>query len=294
MAGDVFSQFINVLQFSSGRRRFAYAQTIAILKELKQKALTTFAEHGIQHDERVAATEQQYYAERASRSGTRAAAIDIDNHFDRTLGALSDQLGNLASLFAPTTDTGRRARKLALAIFPQGAGAVTHSSFEDELAAGDDIVKQLRGPFASDVKELGLKPVADELERTLASFRAALPKEPVQRLGFDAVRAARAGGQRHFERFIAKLLASDELSDANRARVLAPIAEQNARIRSFYAHHRSVPDVNPATGEELPAPADATPPVAPPAPSAQVPVAAPAPAATTGASNGGSAPDQNP
>lgn len=278
MSGDVYSEFINVLHFSTGRRRFAYAESAAILKAQKQKALAAFAEQGIRKDEQVAATERQFYAERASANGSRSAAVDVDNHFDRTLGALSAQLANFTTLFAPDTDTGRRARELSLAIFPEGAGTIAHSSFEDELATGADIVKQLRGPFAADVKALGLAPLADELERTLASFRAALPQEPTERLGFDAVRAARAGGQRHLERFIAKLLASDELSDAERARALAPIVEQNARIRSYFAQHRSVPDVNPVTGVELPAPADPAPPVAPPAPAA-APPAAGAPAA---------------
>ena len=250
------SELINILQFSTGRRRYACAQVLAVLEELKQQAMVSFVKDSLAADEKTAELERRYYADRAASAGRGPVAVHLDNHLDRVVGALSERIDGLISVFDATQDTGKRARALKLEVFPNGGGALTHSSFEEALSTAHHLVKQLRGLLAGDVAALHLGLLVDELESTTRSFQVALHEEPKVPVGFDAVRAARASGQRRLERLIAKLLASDDLDGTQRARALAPILEQNARIRSYYTRRRPVPEVDPVSGQELPVAGD--------------------------------------
>ena len=96
------------------------------------------------------------------------------------------------------------------------------------------------------------------MQKVLIKYRQLLDTPIASGLKFADVKAARTTGQTLMLQAIAMALAkypSDNATDLNeRATLIGPILRQNETIGQYLKSRRIVPDVNPETGEEVPAP----------------------------------------
>jgi hypothetical protein len=129
-------------------------------------------------------------------------------------------------------------------------------SFVEESVMVKDNVTRFVGDLAPTVNSLGLTLNVNRLVTVAAEYEAALAN--VETIEFGKVKAARVVGQDYLLRLTAKIMGTiDEPSGPQaetRAALLAPILKQNQAISDHIPARRSVPDVNPKTGEEEPAP----------------------------------------
>jgi hypothetical protein len=134
---------------------------------------------------------------------------------------------------------------------------MTSLGFVDELAAVENILTAFDADLAPSVAELGLTRLAKRLAKLAVEYRSALDAPEPEVVRFGEIRAARAQGQQHLLQAVAQILGKhwrDTPEDvAARAALMAPILKQNEAIRQSLRTQRPVEDIDPVTGEVLPA-----------------------------------------
>lgn len=244
--------WISLAAFSPGRAEYALGQ-MAALPEVSGDAALAEAVRGA-----TAAADALYELEarwrtRQVTSKARGNAAELDAVLDRLLGLISQQLQARIGLL-PAKDALRLQGEAFLrAQLPGGAGPVVNLAYEDELRA----IKRLLAAFATDegralAEAFEVAGLVRQLGEAAPKFEQELRSATPETLQFDEVRTARADLQHALAWLVARCCATfGSPADAPRlARVLDPLADQQARLRALRATRRRVVDVNPTTGEE--------------------------------------------
>ncbi len=243
------ASYVNLYIFTVGRRLFALRKVLAIPS--LREALVTHVEMAITHDKETRVMLHRW-AQQKTGPVRKSEARSIDHKIDATLGAIQDVLkGPQKSL--PREHPERQAAETLLAeLFPQGVGVHTMQSHVDQLSANDLVLGVLeQSEHAATIEARGLLTYVMRLKELNASFREQLERDKAPELAFDTVEAQDALGQEYLLKAFIKIL--DEDDDATRSKLAAPILEQNEAIGEHLRRRRTVPDVDPETGEELPA-----------------------------------------
>ena len=248
-------QYFSVYQFPTGRRLFAMRQTAQLAARLGLTEIQRFAEQAVEQAQRTAALEASWRRSRSTQVGRRKRAGSIDAELDRCLGGLAKHLDSMVHTFGDE-GIGARAGQLLASILPEGPAAITHMSYENELAAAEVVLRDLKEKHAEAVVALGLVPFVERLAALVSQFREALTEESVREISYDQIRQAQAEGQEAMLRVVAKMIAdfpgTSPEQTARRQELLAPIQAQNRRLSERYASRRGLSDIDPQTGEELP------------------------------------------
>jgi hypothetical protein len=259
---------LKLYAFTTGRRLFAMAQVKKAATDAGFKELADHTDVCIAYDSGVREIEARWDGRgpRRVQFGPEVRAVDL--MVDGVLGAIHDTLqGQIKGL--PLVDPlAASARKLLAEVFPKGLVAVTSKAFVEELAQVDRIVGVLQAPaWGPTVKDLGLSHHVTRLVDLAKQYRAVLDVPP-KKMTYDEVKEARAKGQQLMLQAVAMILGrhpSDSDADqAGRAALLTPVLRQNEAIRQALRAKRPVEDVDPGTGEPVPAPAEGAKPVATP------------------------------
>ncbi|MDI3291208.1 hypothetical protein [Polyangium sp. 15x6] len=254
------SDFIQLVQFPTGRRTYTFYRVYDIAIALSAPAIAALAAEAIVADEKTLALEQRWATKR--RAGTPSAkqlrdqkALQrVDIQLDNALSGLRGAGESLLKGADEDEDKELIAdvESLLHAIFPNGVAAITNAPYDVELALVKAIVGKLQGDLAPLVEKLGLGVNAARIAKLAQKYDEAL--KAVDNLDFGVVKAAREAGQNYLLRIVAKILGTyDEPTGDHpqkRAALLAPVIKQSEAIRSHIRARRSAPDVDPKTGEE--------------------------------------------
>jgi hypothetical protein len=171
----------------------------------------------------------------------------------------------ISRVLEPGDPLGPRIEAMLQALFPAGLTAVTLLSYVEELAQIDRILKAAAG-HRETIAAIGAERVVARLTTLVQEFRAALETGPEQPVAYDVVRAASMSCQNLLLQVTVAILGkyrTSELAQAEaRALLLQPILVQNDAIGQYLRARRAVPDVDPATGNEVPESAPVVPPPA--------------------------------
>lgn len=242
--------------FSTGRRIFAMTETKKVVAEKGHTVLAAHCDACIAHDRDALEVEARWSTDKdAPQYATEAKQVDI--LVDVALGALRDSIDAEVRDAAPGDALGAEAALLAQELFPNGLTAVTQATFPEELAQLQRIIARLQSArWSTVVQELGLARRLTRLVQLESRYAAAIAA-PVAAVTFADVRNIRATGQTLMLQAVAMILGlhpSESAADiAAREELLAPILRQNEAIRVYLRNRRSVEDVNPDTGEVIPA-----------------------------------------
>lgn len=250
---------ITIYSFSTGRRLFAFRQLLA-LTQSPAYSFPTLEAHltaALTHDHLTRDLERRYATSPAPSPNRITEAKRVDILVDRTLSSIRDT----AVAQAAGADEGdpiiATSEKFVRSVFPKGVNDLTSLGFVDELAAVENILTAFNTDLAPSVAELGLTRLAKRLAKLAVEYRAALDAPDPAVVRFGEIRAARAQGQQHLLQAVAQILGkhwSDTPGDVTaRAALLAPILKQNEAIRQSLRTQRPVEDIDPVTGEVLPA-----------------------------------------
>ena len=248
------SPYFDLYDFPTGRRLFALGEMRERAESVDDEELVEVIDRALEVNRRVRNLEGQWRHARSVDARTRKRAAQIDNDLDRAVGALHTQIKAVASLFADEPK-GRIASVMREELFPDGAGAITRMSFEEELSAVKYLLERLTTEWSGDLADLEIKSTVEKLSSLAGAFEDAL-SQPSRSTTWDEVREARSRGQETMLHAVAMVLGkfgTDE-DDAveTRQQLLAPIRNQNERIGDLHRRQRAVPDVDPETGEPEP------------------------------------------
>jgi hypothetical protein len=138
----------------------------------------------------------------------------------------------------------------------------TSLRYEDQKAAVDELIERMRTEFAAEIVKLALEPFVAQLELVNADYGARLSGVKTNAVTYDQVQQAHRAGLHAYFKVILHIW-NDYIDDPEtRAKLLAPIDEQDARVSAYYRRSGVAPEVDPETGEildedELDASADA-------------------------------------
>jgi hypothetical protein len=246
--------YFSFYQFPTGRRLFAMRGVVERARKRQLGALENLAREAADQARHAAELESAWRRSRRTEEGRRHRANEIDVQLDRVLGGMAAHLGAAVHTFGEN-GTGARASALLARLFPEGAAAITRLSYENELAAAEVVLRDLKGPYADDAAAIGLAPFVERLEGLTREFRHALKQESTREIHYDTIRQAHTEGQEAMLRVVAKILGDysgpGEEETQLRRELLGPVLSQQRRLRERYTSRRPPVDVNPETGEEI-------------------------------------------
>lgn len=255
------ADYVALYRFSTGRRLFTLSQLRARAAERGDETLVQRIDEAIEHDRETVRLEGLWEKARRQTSRARGRAVELDQRIDRLLGAMHTTVSVLLSTLPPESERARRARGFLDRFFPAGAAAIVNSAFEDQLAVLEHMTEALGAMDRAALDELNVAHFARELAELTPQFKTEL-SQPSEGFRFDKLRAARDRGHRNLLVLVATIIAqhpgSEPAEVGARRALLAPIAEQNARIRAARRRAPRGPDVevDPQTGEEIDRPGD--------------------------------------
>ena len=250
-----FERAISLYDFPSGRRLHALSETAAVTKREDFKQLSDLLDDAVPHERstyKLSAQWRQARLERTPRFG--AEAVNLDRRIDSALAAADRVLeGHQAAAESAEADSIEALRD---ELFPGGVLSSIRLSFIEALAELERILQLIDGKHKARLKELALEWLAVRVRPLYESFRAVVREHKEAALDYGELRAALAKGQNYLLRAVACVYGcynSDSADDiAARKRFLHEIFKQNDAIAKHRRGRRSVPDIDPETGEEEP------------------------------------------
>lgn len=252
--------FISVGRLTTGRTIFALEQMQQVPEVAASPLLVDSIGAVLQRARAVRAVNTQWHLQ-LGRPTRRGQAFEYDVQIDHTLGGVDGQclslIGGLAS-DSPVAQLagGFRARRM-----PRGLTGITQLPFEDELEEVETFLACTTGDGedVAAVQKLGLTPYIERLVELVPKFKAELANHPREGgLSFDQVRATREALHIELCFLVADVVSAFKRQPAVLAQALRPLRDQLARMAALRAGRRKVVvDVEPGTGAEVMAPAEA-------------------------------------
>ena len=180
----------------------------------------------------------------------REGIAEVDARADRALSQLARAIANWAELELDHPNR-QMARTMQAALFPEGVAVTTSLRYEDQNAAIDELLVRLQSDYTSQIDALGLQIYVTQLTRVNAEYTERLSGLKTNAITYDQVQEAHRVG---LEAYFAVILRvwNDYLHDpATRATLLAPVDEQEERVRAYFKRRRIAPPIDPETGEVL-------------------------------------------
>lgn len=229
MATPVHTRIQKLRQLPPGRAHQAASNLARVAGPLGYDALTPYADAVREAARTYVGLRTRRFGERKARG--EGAAAKIDRVVDVRVGFIYDTVARYA-VDLPGTDEADIAERLLRRHFPRGLKAVVQAPYEEELIQVESIVRSLTGDEAEAARRLTITHHVAALEELLPRYAASLDKQ--ERVSPAALKAAWQGVHTSVLElaFAVVILVRDE---AHRARILAPIFEQDRRLAAVYA-----------------------------------------------------------
>ena len=253
-------RLLSIYRFPSGRRLHALEETERLAREDGFKELATLLAEAVEHERhthRVSAEWRQARIDRTPRFGEEA--MELDRQIDSALGAVNRALEGHEAVARGAA--AQSIRDLREALFPGGVVESISLSFVEEMVEVDRILDLVEGKYKQQLADLALATWGEDLRELSEQFRAVIRERKEATLDYGDVRAARSKGQEYLLRTVALIIGRHAgVGDADvsaRNRLLGPILAQDDAIGAHRRSRRTVPDIDPQTGQELPVDLDA-------------------------------------
>ncbi len=251
------ADLLQMRRFTSGRAAFAAKSVRDLAKKGQEADIEKDAQAVIDSAQTALGMRREWAKGLAEASGARGGgkAIELDNRLDRLVSAIYNNTHGFVRSLSADAPEAKQANELLSNLFPRGVADITNKAFEDESAAVQLLLQDLRGRFAPHAQALGLTPLITQLAQVHDAFSSALAQETPARVSHDEVTAAENTTQELLAGLIISISAKHRGSDpkvvARRTELLAPILDQDERILDSLRRRRPVSDVDPDTGREV-------------------------------------------
>ena len=248
------SEFMNVYTFPPGRREFVLRSMAEVARRLGLKDLAKGMQQAVEHENKLRDMERALAADRARSTPPRLR--ELDPELDLTIGAMYRQLSEAVAVLKGTPRA-EAAERILGDLLPEGAAAVVHLAYPEQAAECESVRSKLQREYADDVRVAGIQPYVDRMAVLTPEYVSLVKEYKTGReITLDEVRAAREQGQENLLVALVKVLGryADPTPENIQARseLLAPFRFHTEAIRRYYQSRRSVRDVDPNTGDEVP------------------------------------------
>ena len=190
---------------------------------------------------------------RTMTSIARGDAVAVDRVVDAQVAAI-EAIVRGAKVGDDNEPNVKLARELHKEVFPAGVGAITRKAFEIELGLVDAMIDRFVTDLSHHVTELGLERHVERLTRLADEYRTELLFEEMGKIEFKVVEDARKLLHAYTQKAVVAafyVLDSDDAATQEKlAHILAPLADQQARVFALNSAKRKAKDVNARTGKE--------------------------------------------
>lgn len=263
MISEMFALYV----LPTGRRSFALRGVAELAQVAGLQTIEAEAKALLEREASLGALEASWASSSASNKSDGGAELrSLDGDIDRMVSGIRDTAETRLRSLPRGLQKSRGAaiQAFLLKYFPNGVQAITNQSYPEEYEAVLAMTKAIRDEDAAIVDLLGLKPFLEDIEALMPAYLAAI-KAAAKSSGavvFKDLAARRAEAHESYCLLVAHILAGVE-NAAERAKVLQPVLDQQAAMRSFYSRRASVQDVDAETGEPVGEPAPGGGPAAP-------------------------------
>jgi hypothetical protein len=251
------ADLLQMRRFTSGRAAFAAKLVRDLARARKEEDIEEDSQEVIDSAQTALGKRREWAKGLAEASGARGGgkALELDNRLDRLVSAIYNNAHGFVRSLEPDAPEAKQANELLSNLFPRGVADITNKAFEDEAAAVQLLLKDLRGRFAPHSRALGLTALVTQLAQVHDAFSSALGQTAPTRVSHDEVTATENATQELLAGLIVSISAKHRGTDptvvARRTELLAPILDQDERILDSLRRRRPVSDVNPETGQEV-------------------------------------------
>ncbi len=253
MSALPLTEVLDFYQFTPGRRIHAARRVKEIAADIGHPTIESRANAVIVHDTQTLKLTRKWRHSRTIRAGSRTMATELDSAVDRCMGAIFRATNEWLDNFGDHSPDAERVQQFLAYHFPEGVGEITTLPSEDKSAYGYDLLNQFDDAW-SDIPELiAVGQYVARLRELLDQYEEALRQTETRPVEYEDVRAAQHRGEDLMSRLVVKILGDfSEKTDEDahiRNRLMAPIIEQNERIKESHKRRSQLRDVDPETGE---------------------------------------------
>lgn len=250
---------MKLYNFPTGRRLHALLEVARRAMALVATPVVEHANRAIAHDSQVRNMEATFEAADRNRHGAEAKVFD--QQVDRGVTGVEAHLDAQIRVYGKDSDRGRSAARVRRELLPGGAGAITRLSFvkqHQRVAALLVKADQPGTPLQAAVQSIPELPaMLAQLAVLNEQYGASLQDYDRGRPTHAEITEAQAIGRDLLAEVAAVIVAHyagqpDRLAERNS--LLEPILRQNEEISLARRRRRTLRDVDPDTGNELPAP----------------------------------------
>jgi hypothetical protein len=248
MTTAALADLFTLYRFTPGRRLYALRRTRERLAP--NDPLLADIDAAIEVDKKTLELLTRWQTQRRSTDNWPQEALQLDREHDRLWAALQRACHAIAVGYGPDSPQGAAANRILNSVFASGISALIHLPFVEQRERTDAWLARLTGELAADVQAAGLEPIVARLAEVNTRFGQLLDQhKPQGGIAYEQLLQANADGELALLRIVAMLTGRTAKDDAERARLLEPILQQNEQIAHSHRRSAKVPDVDPNTGE---------------------------------------------
>ncbi|AWV88255.1 DUF6261 family protein [Bradymonas sediminis] len=242
-----FSKMLNLRTMDNGSQRHVLDQMSADLAALGLPRLDGLHADALAANERANEANLRWLNQKELNETARSDARSIDHELDRQLGSLHTILKTYAEMPAGGPAS-TQARTVIDALFARGVAPYTTLSFNEEHNQVRALIATLRAEYTAELAAVGVSALVDQLEVINTEYGEALSRG-VERISFEKVSTLREQADQLFHKFLLALIG--ELVDQPDilAQRLKPLYIQQKRVAEYFKRYKSIPTVDPQTGE---------------------------------------------
>ncbi len=248
---------VNLRRIGTGRRRFAVGKLKTLANAEADSVLVALCDHSLAHDQQTAEL-QAKRGEQRRRARTKpplSPAVLIDKQIDSAIAGVDAKLVSELKAYADGSEEHTQLQNHRAMLLPNGVLGITRKPHVEQL----DLVKgflRRATELESTLAGVGASKLLERIRSLVIDFEQVLLAEGETRVTADRVRAATLKGNELLCNLVVYVLAKtlnqeDPQLVTQRQRLLAPILEQDEIVYEYNRLNRKVPDIDPATGNEV-------------------------------------------
>jgi hypothetical protein len=250
---------VKLYNFPTGRRLHSLLEVARRAMALAATPIVEHANRAIAHDNQVREMEATFEAANRNRHGSDAKSLD--QQVDHAVTGIETHLVAQLRVYGESSERGKSVARVRRELLPGGAGAITKLPFvRQHQRVGALLAKANKpdSPLQAAVQSIPELPaMLAQLAVLNEQYGASLQDYDRDRPTREQIAEARAIGRDLFAEVMAVIVAHyagqpDRL--AERDSLLEPILRQNEDIGVAHRRRRTVRDIDPGTGNEVPAP----------------------------------------
>jgi len=248
---------LNMRQMPTGRRVFITRKMRKAAEALGATEIVDRCDEALAWDQKTMEMELAYLSDKGQVSRSRGEAQRFDQQIDARLAAMA-AIAQASTVGDEADPVVQAAHGFMAEVFPLGVAALTQLSFEEQLAAVEQLLGRFVAPggLAAQVDQLGLRRYVTHLVPLVERFRQELEAESVARVTFDQLESARAQGRDLLASAVFLAAATyyrrTPADTQARNRLLHELYRQDELLSRAFRRGRMVVDIDPDTGVEQP------------------------------------------